>query len=125
MPFDESVDPMTGNRKVHKHNAEKSQVKESQVSVEPYIKLSDQKKVDVINGYAHYNISVDISEENETNNYFEDKLSETLNIPLKEVRNIMDDLPDDFMLKVLQGKIETSDFNKILIDQLSKFEAEV
>ena len=38
MPFDESVDPMTGNRKVHKHNAEKSKTPQSKISVEPILK---------------------------------------------------------------------------------------
>ena len=123
--FKEGIDPLTGNCIIHKINSDKSQTQESKVNVEPFINLSDQKKVDVINGYAHYNISVDLSNENETNNYFEDKMSETLGISIKEVQNKMDSLSDDFTLLVLQGKVKSTKFDKVLIEILSDFEAEV
>ena len=39
MPFDEDIDPLTGNRKVHKHNAEKSKTPTSKISINPKLTI--------------------------------------------------------------------------------------
>ena len=44
MPFDEDIDPLTGNRKVHKHNAEKSKTPTSKISINPKLTIEQTHK---------------------------------------------------------------------------------